>query len=103
MSVPLCNVFFFLHIWPLVTTHNLPVKFGYRQKERHIASYYAHGHFQFTSLDLVSTAFGSVFVTPRLWGEQPTLPLAPSEGKWWKGGKLELVVEASVPLTVHVC
>ncbi len=102
-SIPLCSLYFFLHIWPLVTNHNLPVKFGYRQKQRHVASYYAHSRFQFTSLNLVAAAFGEAFVTPLPWGEQPSLPVATFAEKWWNGGKLELVVDASVPLTIHVC
>jgi len=103
LSMPLCNVFFCLHVWPVVCEHNLSVKFGYRRKVRGTASFYSHCWFQFTSLDLVTSAFGGKAVSPKQWGDQPVFPLPPvAEDVWWNGGKLELVVNSSVPLTVHV-
>lgn len=103
MVVPVCNLFFYLRVWPVVTAHNLAIKFGYRQMVRGIKSYYAHCLFQLSSLELVAEAFGHEFVSPKTWGEQPSPPIVSVPSKWWDGGQLQLVIDQTCPLTVRVC
>lgn len=103
MVVPVCNLFFYLRVWPVLTAHNLEVKFGYRQMVRGTKSYYAHCGFQLSSLELVMETFGMEFVSAKPWGEQPSLPIVSVPCKWWDGGQLQLVVDGSCPMTVRVC
>jgi hypothetical protein len=103
LLIPVCSVNFYLNVWPVVTGHDLPVKFGYRQKVRGVKSYYAHCSFQLPSLESVAEAFGAEFINAWPWGEQPSDPITPVAWKWWVGGKMDLVIDEDCPLTVYVC
>jgi hypothetical protein len=102
LSIPLSNIVFFLHVWPVAQQHDLRAKFGYRQLTRGTASYYAHSWFQLTSMELVEQALGTQFVADKPWGTEPIPPFTEEPCKLWDGGVLRLVISSSVPLTVHV-
>lgn len=102
LVVPVCQVIFATCVWPVISSHDLPVKFGYRQMTRGTPSYYAHCWFQLSSQALVAEMLGPQFVEAKAWGEQPIPPVSPVPWKWWDGGVLEVVVDETCPLTIHV-